>query len=74
MVTDCAVVKVPAAGENVGVATKGSAGPIVYVADATPLLVSPGAAAIASNISVELTIIGPVYAAEDVVGTVPSVV
>ena len=44
------------------------------MADATALLVSPVAAAIASSVSVELTVIGPVYRVEDVVGVVPLVV
>ena len=44
------------------------------MADATALLVSPVATAIASSVSVELTVMGPVYWVEDVVGVVPLVV
>ncbi len=44
------------------------------MADAIPLLASPGAAAIAFSVSVELTVIGPVYWVEDALGVVPSVV
>ena len=44
------------------------------MAEATPLLVSPLAAAMASIVSVELTVMGPVYGVEDVVGVVPFVV
>ena len=47
---------------------------MVYEADATALLVSPVATAIACSVSVELTVIAPVYWVEDVVGVVPLVV
>ena len=47
---------------------------MVKVADATALLVSPEAAAIAWSVSVALTVIGPVYGVEDVVGVLPLVV
>ena len=65
--TDCACGYVPAAGLNVGVATW-----IAYVAPATALVVYPAAAAIALIVCVVVTVIGPVYAAEAVVGVVPS--
>ena len=44
------------------------------MADATALFVSPVATAIACSVSVEPTVIGPVYSVEDVVGVVPLVV
>ena len=44
------------------------------MADATPLLVSPVATAIACSVSVVLTVIGPLYCVDDVVGVVPLVV
>ena len=44
------------------------------MADATALLVSPVATAIAFSVSVVLTVTGPVYLVEDVVGVVPLVV
>jgi hypothetical protein len=46
----------------------------VYTADATALLVSPARTATASSVSVELTVMGPVYAVEEVLGILPSVV
>ena len=45
---------------------------MVYAADAIAL--SPVVAAIACSVSVELTVMGPLYWVEDVVGVVPSVV
>jgi hypothetical protein len=69
MVTGCAVVYVPATGENVGVAAV-----IVYVALPTALCVKPVATAMASIVSVLLTVIGPVYFVDPVVGVVPFVV
>jgi hypothetical protein len=63
--------KVPPLGLSAGVA----AGTwIVYVALATALGVYPDATAIALSVCVVVTVIGPVYAAEDVVGALPSVV
>ena len=72
IVTVCAEVKVPAAGETVGVAAAGAL--IVYVAVATALFVYPLAAAMALMVSVEDTVIAAVYIVELVVGVVPSVV
>jgi hypothetical protein len=46
----------------------------VYVAEATALLASPEATAIASSVSVESITMGPPNLAEDVFGMVPSVV
>ena len=61
----------PLAGLSTGVA----AGTwIVYVALATALVMYPGAAAIALIVCVVVTVIGPVYAADDVVGVLPLVV
>jgi hypothetical protein len=57
MVTVCALVKLPAAGENVGVAAVAPELLMVYVALATALLVSPEATAMASMVSVEETVI-----------------
>jgi hypothetical protein len=71
MVTFCAVVYVPAAGENVGVA---AVVVIVYAALPTALCVKPDATAMASIVSVLLTVIGPVYFVDPVVGLVPFVV
>jgi hypothetical protein len=72
-VTLCAELYVPAAGENVGVAAA-DAPEMVYVAVPTALVVKPLAVAIALIVSVELTVIGPLYTVEDVVGVLPSVV
>jgi hypothetical protein len=47
---------------------------MVYSADATALLASSPSTAIACSISVELTVMGPVYWVEDVVGVLPLVV
>jgi hypothetical protein len=47
---------------------------MVYVAEPTALLVSPLATAIASIVSLPLTVIGPTYRLEAVVGVVPLVV
>ena len=71
IVTDCADEYVPAATENVGVA---AGAVIVYFADATALFALLVEEAIACKVSVELTVIGPEYTAEDVVGVVPLVV
>jgi hypothetical protein len=46
----------------------------MYVAVATPLCEYPVATAMASSVSVELTVIGPLYIVELVVGVVPLVV
>jgi len=59
MVTDCADVYVPAAGEKVGVGTA-PARLMVYVAEATPLLASPVAIAMALRVSVDETVMVPV--------------
>ena len=56
------------------VTATGSAALIVYVAVATALFAIPLATAIASIVVVELTLIGPVYFVEEVVGVVPFVV
>jgi hypothetical protein len=48
--------------------------PIVYVAEATELVVMPLLTAIAFKVLDEPTVIGPVNVADDVVGVVPSVV
>ena len=70
-VTATAEVKVPPPGLSAGVA----AGTwIVYVALATALGVYPDAAAIALIVCVVVTVMGLLYAAEDVVGALPSVV
>ena len=55
IVTVCAEVYVPAAGEKVGVAAVRL---MVYVAEPTALLAYPVATAIALIVSVELTVIG----------------
>ena len=47
---------------------------IVYAAVVTALVEYPEATAIALIVSVLLTVIGPVYCVEEVVGIVPSVV
>jgi hypothetical protein len=47
---------------------------MVYVALATSLLVRPVAAAIALSVVVCVNEIAPVYAVDDVVGVLPSVV
>ena len=62
-------VKVPPPGLSAGVAAR-----MVYVAVATELLAVPGFAPIALIVVVCVTVIGPVYAAYDVVGVLPSVV
>ena len=61
----------PLAGLSTGVA----AGTwIVYVALATALVVYPDATAIALIVCVVVTVMGPLYGVEDVVGVLPSVV
>jgi hypothetical protein len=72
IVTDCDAVYVPATGVKVGAAVVGAA--IVYAAEATALAVWPLATAIASNVSLALMLIGPVYTVEAVVGVAPLVV
>jgi hypothetical protein len=72
MVTVCAAVNEPPAGEMAGVATIGVVN--VKLADASALLLSPLAAAIALIVSVEDTEIAAEYLVEDVVGVLPSVV
>ncbi len=57
IVTLCAVLYVPAAGLNVGVAAAGAT--IVYAALATALLLKPLATAMALRVCVALTLIGP---------------
>jgi len=47
---------------------------IVYAACPTALAVYPLAAAIAFNVSLAVTLIGPEYGVDDVVGVEPSVV
>jgi hypothetical protein len=47
---------------------------MTYFALVMALLEQPLATAIASIVSVELTVIGPVYGVDEVVGGVPSVV
>jgi hypothetical protein len=47
---------------------------IVYVALATALVAYPGAAATALTVVVCVTVIGPVYGVDAVVGVLPSVV
>ena len=70
-VTATEEVKVPPLGLSTGVA----AGPwIVYVALAIALAVYPGAVAIALTVVVCVTVIGPVYRVDAVVGVLPSVV
>ena len=60
----------PGGGEKAGVEPKG-----LWCKQRTrPRWVSPVTAAIALSVSVELTVIGPVYTVEDVVGVLPSVV
>jgi hypothetical protein len=71
MVTDCAELYVPPATENAGVAAVVD---IVYETDATALLVKLAATAIASIVSLLLTVIGPAYLVEPVVGAAPFVV
>jgi ATP-dependent protease HslVU (ClpYQ) peptidase subunit len=71
IVTDCDVVYVPAAGENVGA---GKTVLMVYAAVATELLVKPVLTAIASSVSDALTVIALLYTLDDVVGVVPFVV
>ena len=64
-------VKVPPLGLSAGVA----AGTwIVYVPLATALVVYPDATAIALIVCVVVTVMEPLYGAEDVVGVLPSVV
>jgi hypothetical protein len=47
---------------------------MVYVADAMALFLSPVADAIACSVSVEPTVMGALYAAEEALGVLPSVV
>ena len=61
----------PPAGEIAGAA---SAGLMLIVATEGGLLVYPVSTAIACRVSVELTVMAPLYAFDDVVGVVPSVV
>jgi hypothetical protein len=58
IITVCAEVYVPAAGEKVGVAEVRL---MVYAAEPTALFAKSAATAIASSVSVELTVIGAVY-------------
>ena len=53
---------------------KSGGGPIMYAALATPLLRNPLATATACSVSVDDTLIGPVYGVDPVVGCEPSVV
>ncbi len=69
--TLCAPAYVPAGGVKVGGAVCVVE---VYVCEAGWLLMSPVAVAIAVMVSVELTVIAPVYLVEADVGVVPSVV
>jgi hypothetical protein len=71
MVTVCADVYVPVPGVITGIA---AGGVMVYTAVDTLLLKKPLAAASASTVCDALTVIGPVYAGEEVVGVVPFVV
>ena len=52
----------------------GAATRMVYVALATALVAYPGAAAIALIVCVVVTVIGPLYGVDAVVGVLPSVV
>ena len=69
MVTDCALVYVPAAGLKVGVGTCGMF--IVYVALATLLLVKPASRPMALSVMVCETLIAPVYGVDEAVGALP---
>ena len=71
IVTVCADVYVPVPGVITGVAVEDV---MVYTAVDTLLLKKPLSAAIASTVSDALTVIGPVYTVEEVVGVVPFVV
>lgn len=68
IVTAWALLYVPPAGENVGV---GAGEAIVYVAVLTEDCVCPDAVAIALIVVVAVTVIGPPYCVEEVVGVVP---
>lgn len=72
----CALVYVPAAGENVGVATCANAIFSMYIALATALVLYPDATAIAETVFVPEveSEIAPVYCGDNVVGVEPSVV
>jgi hypothetical protein len=71
MVTLWVDVYVPAAGEITGV----PAGRLmVNAAEATALFENPVATAIASMVSVDETVIAPLYRVDDAVGIVPFVV
>ncbi len=70
IVTVAEFTKVPAAGEKVGAGTCDS---ITYVAVLAVLTELPDAA-IALIVWVDVTVIGPVNCADDVVGVLPSVV
>ena len=71
MVIDCALVYVPAGGENVGVAATVE---MVNVAFVSALEVNPVRAVMAITWSDPLTVIGPAYTVELVVGKVLLVV
>jgi hypothetical protein len=71
IVTATEEVNVPPPGLSAGVAADTW---IVYVALATALVVYPGAAAIALTVVVCVTVIGPVYGVDEVVGVLPLVV
>jgi len=71
MVTVCAVLYVPVAGVMAGVAAGGL---MVMTEVAVPLMVKPGAVAIAFTVVVLLTLKLVEYVADEVVGCEPSVV
>jgi hypothetical protein len=68
--TVCTEVKLPPAGENIGVAAAGRL--MVNAPAPTALVVKPVAVAIALIVSVAPTVIAPVYGVEEVVGVEPS--
>jgi hypothetical protein len=70
-VTDCAELKVPAGGSNVGVP---HAPLIAYDAEPTAELLYPALTAMALRVSVTATVTATVYRVELVVGVEPSVV
>lgn len=74
IVTFWAVVYVPAAGENVGVAARGEVPWMVYVAVASALAVWPGAVAMAWSVVVAETVTGSLQVWDDAVAVEPSVV
>ena len=65
-------VYVPPGGLNVGVATVPVPGLMVYVAVPMSELAIPVAVAIALMVRLVVTLIGPVYCGDDVVGVLPS--